>query len=80
LHVSAWLRGLLTVAWADNEYSQEEKDLIKGLIKDDLGPNTNIGVLKPISAPELAAALAGDTPVVSRDAHPGWALSDTSSG
>lgn len=63
LHISAWLRGLLTVAWADNEYSQEEKDLIQGLIKDDIGSNMNIGALKPISAPELASALAGDTPV-----------------
>lgn len=63
LHITAWLRGLLTVAWADNQYSTEEKTIIEGLIKDDLGPNTNIGSLKPISAPELAAALASNAPV-----------------
>lgn len=63
LHITAWLRGLLTVAWADNQYSTEEKTIIEGLIKDDLGPNINIGSLRPISAPELAAGLAGNAAV-----------------
>lgn len=62
-HVNAWLRGLLTVAWADGEYNPEEKTVIEGLVRDDLCPNTNIGTLKPISGAELAAALAQNAPV-----------------
>lgn len=61
--ISSWLRGLLTVAWADGEYNQEEKSLIEGLVKSDLDPNLNIGALKPISPQELAIAFAGDTSV-----------------
>jgi CRP-like cAMP-binding protein len=59
-HVSAWLRGLLTIAWADGEYNPEEKDLIEGLIRDDLCPEINIGSLRPISGVELADQLAGN--------------------
>lgn len=62
LHVSAWLRGLLTIAWADGEYNAEEKKLIEGLVKDDLCPDINIGSLKPISGVELADAFGRDTP------------------
>lgn len=60
-HVSAWLRGLLTVAWADGEYNAEEKSLIEGLVKNELCPDINIGALKPISGVELAEALGGNT-------------------
>jgi CRP-like cAMP-binding protein len=62
-HVSSWLRGLLTVAWADGEYNPEEKSVIEGLIRDDLCPNANIGSLKPISGAELAASLGENAPV-----------------
>ena len=61
LHVSAWLRGLLTIAWADGEYNAEEKKLIEGLVRDDLCPDINIGSLKPISGVELADALGRNT-------------------
>ena len=60
-HVSAWLRGLLTIAWADGEYNSEEKTLIEGLVRDDLCPDINIGSLKPISGVELAEALGDNT-------------------
>uniref|UniRef100_UPI0035A22A49 Mo-dependent nitrogenase C-terminal domain-containing protein n=1 Tax=Microseira wollei TaxID=467598 RepID=UPI0035A22A49 len=61
LHVSAWLRGLLTIAWADGEYNAEEKSLIEGLVRDDLCPDINIGSLKPISGVELADAFGPNT-------------------
>ncbi|MFB2981615.1 Mo-dependent nitrogenase C-terminal domain-containing protein [Microseira sp. BLCC-F43] len=61
LHVSAWLRGLLTIAWADGEYNAEEKKLIEGLVRDDLCPDINIGSLKPISGIELADAFGRNT-------------------
>ena len=57
---SACLRGLLTVAWADGEYNEEEKEVIENLLQDNIYPDTNLGSLHPISATELAAALHGN--------------------
>lgn len=57
---SACLRGLLTVAWADGEYNEEEKEVIENLLQDNIYPDTNLGTLHPISAPELADALHGN--------------------
>lgn len=58
--ISAWLRGLLTVAWADGHFDPEEQDLITRLTKDELAPNTPLGTLEPIEAAELATALGDD--------------------
>nr|WP_318730672.1 Mo-dependent nitrogenase C-terminal domain-containing protein [Roseofilum sp. Guam] len=62
-HITAWLRGLLTIAWADGEYNPEEQELIAELIKDELGSNLNLGSLKPITGEELAAVLGRETSV-----------------
>ena len=62
-HITAWLRGLLTIAWADGEYNPEEKELIEGLIQDELGSNINLGSLKPITGEELAAVLGRETAI-----------------
>lgn len=61
--VSACLRGLLTIAWADGEYNEEEKQVIEILIQNDLFPEANISSLKPISGAELAEALKGNNAV-----------------
>ncbi|AFY73656.1 tellurite resistance protein [Synechococcus sp. PCC 7502] len=53
---SVWLRGLLTVALADNEYSQKEQDLIQDLLKDN-----HIATLEPITPKEVAAVF-GNSP------------------
>jgi CRP-like cAMP-binding protein len=58
--LSAWVRGLLTVAWADQEYSHEEKQVIETLIHEELYPHSYLGQLTPISAPDLAEQLGGD--------------------
>ncbi|MBR8826283.1 MAG: nitrogenase [Gomphosphaeria aponina SAG 52.96 = DSM 107014] len=58
--VSAWLRGLLTIAWADGHFDPEEKELIAALTQDELAPLTNLGNLDPISPEELASALGED--------------------
>ncbi len=50
--LSVWLRGLLSVALADNEYSQNEQNLIQELFN-----TVQISGLKPIQPQEIALAL-----------------------
>lgn len=61
--ISAWLRGLLTIAWADGQFDPEEQDLIAQLTQDELAPQTDLGELDPIAPEELATALGPD-PVI----------------
>ncbi|NJL01423.1 MAG: nitrogenase [Spirulinaceae cyanobacterium SM2_1_0] len=58
--IVAWLRGLLTIAWADGHFDPEEQALIAQLTQDELAPQTDLGNLQPIAPAELAAALGDD--------------------
>ncbi|MBL1208914.1 Mo-dependent nitrogenase C-terminal domain-containing protein [Geminocystis sp. GBBB08] len=58
--ISAWLRGLLTVAYADGHFDPEEQELIASLTQDELIPCTDLGSLETISPQELAKALGND--------------------
>ncbi|MEA5467360.1 Mo-dependent nitrogenase C-terminal domain-containing protein [Spirulina sp. 06S082] len=58
--IAAWLRGLLTIAWADGHFDPEEQELIAQLTQDELAPATALGSLEPISPQDLAAILGGD--------------------
>lgn len=51
-----WLRGLLSIAWADGEYSPEEQALIKDLIRSE-GSEEGGKTLDPLSPQELATQL-----------------------
>lgn len=55
--ITAWLRGLLTIAWADGHFDAEEQELITRLTKDDLIPHDELGNLEVITAAELATEL-----------------------
>lgn len=55
--VSAWLRGLLTIAWADGHFDEEEKELVASLTQQELAPATDLGELNTIEAEELASIL-----------------------
>lgn len=59
--IAAWVRGLLTLAWADGDFDEEEQKLIACLTEDELGPETNLGSLEPITPAELAAAFKQDS-------------------
>ena len=59
--ITAWLRGLLTVAWADNNFDAQEQELIAALTQDDVSPKLNLGSLEPITPEELAQLLGQDT-------------------
>ena len=58
--ISAWLRGLLTIAWADGHFDPEEKELIASLTQDELAPQTDLGNLETIAPEDLAQALGDD--------------------
>lgn len=58
--IAAWLRGLLTIAWADGNFDAEEQKLIATLTQDELAPKIDLGSLERISPSELAAALGDD--------------------
>jgi tellurite resistance protein len=59
--IAAWLRGLLTVAWADGHYDPEEQEVLAQLTQDELAHDTDLPSLEePISPEELAAVLGKD--------------------
>lgn len=55
--ISVWLRGLLTIAWADGHFDPEEQAMIASLTQDELAPKTDLGVLEEISPAQVAEAL-----------------------
>ncbi len=58
--ITAWLRGLLTIAWADGHFDAEEQELITRLTQDELAPHSTLGDLEPITGQELAVDLGED--------------------
>jgi tellurite resistance protein len=62
--IRAWLRALVTVAWADGHFDPEEQELVAQIAKDVLDPATDWQLLnEPITPEELAAALGKDATV-----------------
>lgn len=60
--IAAWLRGLLTIAWADGNFDAEEQKLIASITKDELAFGIKWDSLEAITPEELAAVLAKGTP------------------
>jgi tellurite resistance protein len=59
--ICAWLRGLLTIAWADGHFDPEEQELIAQLTQDELAPKTDLeSIQQTISPTDLAQALGDD--------------------
>ncbi len=59
--IAAWLRGLLTIAWADGHFDPEEQELLAQITQDQLAYGTELPALEePISPEELAAVLGKD--------------------
>jgi len=59
--ITAWLRGLLTIAWADGNFDEYEQKMIANLTEDELHPISFEAAFEPITAEELATALGEDT-------------------
>ncbi|MBF2001054.1 MAG: TerB family tellurite resistance protein [Synechococcales cyanobacterium M58_A2018_015] len=60
--IALWLRGLLTIAWADGNFDTEEQDLIHDLMETELAPNTPLKEAETVTGSELAASLGKGTP------------------
>jgi tellurite resistance protein len=60
--IAAWLRGLLTIAWADGNFDAQEQELIANITTDELAPKIKFDSLEVITPEELAAALGKGTP------------------
>lgn len=58
--IAVWLRGLLTVAWADGQFDEEEQEFIADLTQSELAPKTDLGEIDKIDPKELAATLSKD--------------------
>jgi len=58
--LSAWIRGLLTIAWADGNFDEGEQELIASLSQNELGKSSFDVVFEPISPQELTAILGRD--------------------
>ncbi len=59
--ITAWLRGLLTIAWADGNFDEDEQKMIANLTQDQLDPVSFDAGFEPIAPEELAAALGKST-------------------
>ncbi|MEH2063632.1 MAG: Mo-dependent nitrogenase C-terminal domain-containing protein [Nostoc sp.] len=60
--ITAWLRGLLTIAWADGNFDAQEQKLIASITKDELALGIKWDSLEIITPIELAAVLGKGTP------------------
>jgi len=62
--ISAWFRGLMSIALADNDYSEQERTLFDQIShSDEWGEEVTISNFEPISAQDLADALGSDRKV-----------------
>lgn len=59
--ITAWLRGLLTIAWADGNFDEDEQKMIANLTQDELHPVSFEESFEPITAEELAVVLGKET-------------------
>ena len=59
--LQVWLRGLLTVAWADGDFDSQEQTLITTMTQEELAPSLDLDHFEPVTAAELRQALGKDT-------------------
>ncbi|MEO0458261.1 MAG: Mo-dependent nitrogenase C-terminal domain-containing protein [Cyanobacteria bacterium P01_A01_bin.114] len=55
--VKVWLRGLMTIAWADGEFDETEKALIHNMTDSEFAPGIQFETFEPIEPMTLAKEL-----------------------
>jgi tellurite resistance protein len=58
--IKVWLRGLLTLAWADGDFDDEEKALITAITAEELAPGLDFEHFDPVTPAEVARVLGAD--------------------
>jgi tellurite resistance protein len=61
--ITAWLRGLLALAWADGDFDPQEQQLIASITQKELSLGIQLESLEDISPEELATVLGVGTPI-----------------
>lgn len=59
--IKVWLRGLLTMAWADGNFDEDEKALIAAITEDELAPELDFEHFEPVTPAEVAQVLGNDS-------------------
>ncbi len=57
---AVWIRGLVSLAWADGHFDTTEQAMISALLRKDFTAEEKAKAMKPISAEELATVLGSD--------------------
>ena len=52
--IRVWLRGLLTIAWADGHFDEAEKTMIRSMVSSEFAPDIEFEDLQPTEPEELA--------------------------
>ncbi|HLP89191.1 MAG TPA: Mo-dependent nitrogenase C-terminal domain-containing protein [Nostocaceae cyanobacterium] len=60
--IAAWLRGLLTIALADGNFDEQEKQLIHSITQNELAPGVDLDGLEVITPAELGVIFGKGTP------------------
>ncbi|MGB3293522.1 MAG: Mo-dependent nitrogenase C-terminal domain-containing protein [Phormidesmis sp.] len=55
--IQVWLRGLLTIAWADGQFDDTEKTMIHAMVESEFAPSIDFETLQPIEPVDLAEVL-----------------------
>ncbi|MEO1393272.1 MAG: Mo-dependent nitrogenase C-terminal domain-containing protein [Cyanobacteria bacterium J06634_5] len=58
--IQTWLRGLLTVAWADGQFDDVEKSMIHTMVESEFAPSIDFATLEPIEPAALVALELSD--------------------
>jgi tellurite resistance protein len=58
--IKVWLRGLLTLAWADGDFDADEKALIASITDEELAPEIDFDHFEPVTPEEVARVLGAD--------------------
>lgn len=58
--IKVWFRGLLTIAWADGHFDEEEKDLIEAIAQEELAPSLDFDHFEPVQPTELKSVFNND--------------------
>jgi tellurite resistance protein len=61
--ISVWLRGLLTIAWADGHFDKEEQALIAEITQTELAPTADLGPIETISPTAIATTFGKNTSI-----------------